>query len=84
MSAEQDQFKHFAGQPFIPPLASGGSIEMTIGLRIANALEYIAAQLGDINRKLSIINATGDLKDRAIQADLRRAQEILSHHIDKS
>ena len=86
MSIEEDRFNHYASKPFVPPVALGGTLDASTGLRIANALEYIAAQLGEINRKLGsaaptsnphAVNAIDDLKDRAIRADLEQALEII-------
>jgi hypothetical protein len=43
-----------AGKPFEPLLTSSGKgIDTDAALRMAHAFEYIAAQLGQINRKLN-------------------------------
>ena len=74
MSIETDHFKQYVSQPFAPPLADTGSLETTIAIRIANALEYIAAQLGDINQKLDTLNGAGQKNnaDSAIAAAAKR------------
>lgn len=53
MSTEQERFAKMASEPFQPQ-------NLPTELRIANALEYIAAQMGDINRKMdALIDASG-------------------------
>jgi hypothetical protein len=76
MSIERDRFRQYAGQPFAPPIADTGSIDTTMALRIANALEYIAAQLGEINRKLDTFNAVGPTDSAIAAAAKRLADQI--------
>jgi hypothetical protein len=57
----------------MPPIANAGSIDTTVALRVANALEYIAAQLGDINRKFDTFNAAQkNNADSALAAAAKR------------
>jgi hypothetical protein len=44
-------FEAFYSTPFVPSNVSGNGIDIDAQLRIAHALEYIAAQLGEINRR---------------------------------
>jgi hypothetical protein len=46
-----ERFAHQASQPFQPLQPKTMSLDTT-ALRIAHALEYIAAQLGQVNAKL--------------------------------
>lgn len=53
---------------------SGGSpVAISAELRVANALEYIAYQLGQINRKMDKITAASDVP----QASLEDMKKIL-------
>ncbi len=57
----QERFAQSVNEPYSPPRAAASSgIETDPGLRIAHALEYIAAQLGEINAKIS--RMTGEVK----------------------
>jgi hypothetical protein len=57
MAAETDRFGEWASEPFFPDhLRSNGS-GTPVGERVATALEYIAAQLGEISRKMDHIGS---------------------------
>jgi hypothetical protein len=53
----EERFTARASQPFQPepPSASGTGLDVDATLRMAHALEYIAAQLGQINAKLDAL-----------------------------
>lgn len=54
--AGADAFSEWASEPFYPHhLRGNGGTE--VGERIAHALEYIAAQLGEISRKMDHIGS---------------------------
>jgi hypothetical protein len=54
MSIESDRWKQVVSNPFLPMQVSVGIRSDTdYQLRIATALEYIAAQLGEINARLA-------------------------------
>lgn len=56
MAGESDAFSEWASQPFFPDhLGENGGTE--VGVRVAHALEYIAAQLGEISRKMDHIGS---------------------------
>ena len=52
MSSDVDSFTEWASQPFRPNHTRGNGQGVEVGERVAEALEYIAAQLGDICRKM--------------------------------
>ncbi len=47
-----ENFAQSINEPYSPPRVAGGGLETDPALRIAHALEYIAAQLGQINLKI--------------------------------
>jgi hypothetical protein len=47
----QERFEHSVSQPFQPAPSTGSSAEAAAQVRIAHALEYIAAQAGVVARK---------------------------------
>jgi hypothetical protein len=52
----QARWEQIANQPFVPANISGMSgAHATAEYRVAAALEYIAAQLGQISAKLSVL-----------------------------
>jgi hypothetical protein len=51
LPSREDMFEAFYSTPFVPSNVSGNGIDIDAQLRIAHALEYIAAQLGEINRR---------------------------------
>jgi len=66
MSEQQnrEEWQHTAAQPFFPANISGlKGPHVTAEYRVAAALEYIAAQLGQINAKLSKL--VGESEERA-------------------
>jgi len=65
MAAEEDRLAHWRSSLFVPN--PNGQLEQ----RIASALEYIAAQLGDINRKMGYLK----LEEAAIHAQFPQAEK---------
>jgi hypothetical protein len=63
MTTDDDKFERVARAPFIP-----GHVK--VEFRVANALEYIAAQLGEINRKLDRFNVPSTKDSLQDQVDL--------------
>jgi len=57
MAGGADIFTEWASQPFQPSHIEGNGAATDISLRVAVALEYIAAQLGEISRKMDGIGA---------------------------
>jgi hypothetical protein len=57
MSGSTDLFTEWASQPFQPSHLddNGGAVDPST--RVAVALEYIAAQLGEISRKMDMIGS---------------------------
>ena len=52
MTDHSNAFLEWASQPFHPDHANGNGASADVGVRVATALEYIAAQLGEICRKM--------------------------------
>jgi hypothetical protein len=59
MSIEDERWQHMANQPFKPSSQAANHAELQAALRVAHALEYIAAQLGMLNAKIDKL--TGEL-----------------------
>ena len=59
-----DKAKDFASKPFSPVPSTGAGPDYLL-VRIAHALEFIAAQLGEINERLA--NAGGEKKKAALE-----------------
>ena len=57
MSSEIDSFTVWASQPFRPHQNRGNGQAAEVGERVADALEYIAAQLGEICRKMDHVGS---------------------------
>lgn len=51
----KERWDRVASEPYSPVQGAGANLQDNAAVRIAHALEYIAAQLGQINAKLSII-----------------------------
>ena len=73
MSGDIDSFTEWASQPFRPVHGrnNGQSVDMTE--RVATALEYIAAQLGEICRKMDHVGSG----DTATKEDFEEMNELL-------
>lgn len=52
MASDADSFAEWASQPFRPSQWKGNGEASEVGERVVDALEYIAAQLGEISRKM--------------------------------
>ena len=73
MSGDVDSFTEWASQPFQPNHARHNGQGAEVGERIADALEYIAAQLGEICRTMDHVGAGyGATKD-----DFEQMNELL-------
>ena len=57
MADPTDVFTEWASQPFQPAQPGGNVVAAETGIRVAVALEYIAAQLGEISRKMDMIGS---------------------------
>ena len=57
MAGEMNAFTEWASQPFQPTQVEDNGAGTDVGLRVAVALEYIAAQLGEICRKMDHIGS---------------------------
>lgn len=57
MTNEIDTFNEWASQPFCPRQDRDNGQGADVGERVAEALEYIAAQLGEICRKMDHIGS---------------------------
>jgi hypothetical protein len=57
MAGEADAFSEWASQPFFPDHLGENGSGTEVGERVAHALEYIAAQLGEISRKMDHIGS---------------------------
>ncbi len=57
MSSDVDSFTEWASQPFRPNHTRGNGQGVEVGERVAEALEYIAAQLGEICRKMDHVGS---------------------------
>ena len=68
-----DAFDEWASRSFHPNRLVEGGRAAEIGERVADALEYIAAQLGEICRKMDHIGAGST----ATKEDFERMQELL-------
>ncbi len=55
MPLELDAFSDWASLPFQPEKTAEGGGTADVPARVATALEYIAAQLGEISRKMDTI-----------------------------
>ncbi len=74
MAGETDIFTEWASQPFQPSHTDNNGAAVDTSTRVAVALEYIAAQLGEISRKMDMIGAgTGATKE-----DFDAMNELLS------
>ena len=60
-----DKTKDFASKPFSPVPITGAGPDYVL-VRIAHALEYIAAQLGEINERLA--NTGAEKKKAALES----------------
>jgi hypothetical protein len=57
----KERFAQSVSEPYSPSRPeAGGGIEVDAALRIAHALEYIAAQLGQINSKIDKLTGKTD------------------------
>jgi hypothetical protein len=75
------RWEHTVAHPFVPASASQGGNE---GVRIANALEYIAAQLGRISAALEKIDQRSEneqvrLTREQVSADTDRTKAMFGH-----
>lgn len=57
MAVDVDSFTEWASRPFQPDQARDNGQGAEVGERVAYALEYIAAQLGEICRKMDHIGS---------------------------
>ena len=57
MTEAGDTFDEWASQPFAPNHLRENGVATEVGERVAHALEYIAAQLGEISRKMDHIGS---------------------------
>lgn len=57
MTSDVDSFIEWASQPFQPSHGRGNGVGDDVGQRVAEALEYIAAQLGEMCRKMDHIGS---------------------------
>lgn len=73
MIGDVDAFTEWASQPFQPAHLRGNGAEVPVGDRVADALEYIAAQLGEIARKMDHIGSGYG----ASREDFDRMNELL-------
>lgn len=73
MSGRADTFTEWASQPFEPNHLQGNGESVEPAKRIAEALEYIAAQLGEICRKMDHIGSGFT----ASKEDFERMNELL-------
>jgi hypothetical protein len=64
----RERYEQSVNEPFCPPrsVSTHSGLESDPALRIAHALEYIAAQLGQINLK---IDGRGTIDQRLTEAD---------------
>lgn len=73
MPGDVDSFTEWASQPFRPNHGRGNGESAEVGERVADALEYIAAQLGEMSRKLDHVGSGfGGTKD-----DFEQMNELL-------
>ena len=73
MSSNIDSFTEWASQPFRPNQGRSNGQGADVGERVAEALEYIAAQLGEICRKMDHIGSG----DGATKEDFEQMNELL-------
>lgn len=57
MAEDTDAFGEWASQPFLPDHLRENGSGTEVSERVAHALEYIAAQLGEISRKMDHIGS---------------------------
>ena len=57
MAVSTDLFSEWASQPFQPNHIDDNGAAVDTSTRVAVALEYIAAQLGEISRKMDAIGS---------------------------
>lgn len=57
MTEAVDEFNEWASRPFFPDHLRENGSATEIGSRVAYALEYIAAQLGEISRKMDHVGS---------------------------
>ena len=57
MAQASEVFAEWASQPFHPDHIDDNGAAVDVGLRVAVALEYIAAQLGEISRKMDHVGS---------------------------
>ncbi len=73
MSGDVDSFTEWASQPFRPIHGRNNGQSADVGERVAEALEYIAAQLGEICRKMDHVGAGSS----ATKEDFEQMNELL-------
>ena len=73
MAIDVDTFAEWASQPFRPSQCKGNGEAGDVGERVAEALEYIAAQLGEISRKMDHLGS-GSV---GTKEDFERMNELL-------
>ena len=73
MPGDIDSFTEWASQPFQPNHGRSNGQGADVGERVAEALEYIAAQLGEICRKMDHIGSG----DSATKEDFEHMNELL-------
>ena len=73
MSGDVDSFTEWVSQPFRPNHGRENGQGSDVGERVAEALEYIAAQLGEICRKMDHIGSG----DSATKDDFEQMNELL-------
>lgn len=73
MSGDIDSFTEWASQPFRPNHGRDNGQGADVGERVAEALEYIAAQLGEICRKMDHVSSGG----AATKEDFEQMNDLL-------
>ena len=57
MARETEMFSEWASQPFQPNHIDDNGGALDVSLRVAKAVEYISAHLGEISRKMDVIGS---------------------------
>lgn len=73
MSGDVDCFEDWASRPFKPARLRRNGAPVEIGDRVVEALEYIAAQLGEICRKMDHVGADA----RPTREDIEEMKDLL-------
>ncbi len=74
MPNDADSFDEWTSRPFQPVRLHRDGPQMEVGERVVEALEYIAAQLGEISRKMDHVGSgfTASKEDLEQMKDLLR------------